>query len=286
MLLREQSGADVTQVIMEGLKSNDEDTQSLALSALKNIGSDPSDPFGRVVPARLGTAAAEAAPALVAVANNSNRKDHQMLALQLLDAIRPSLRAESPAMDTLLRAQEEDAAFAMRVRSEEVALPELIEAIEKHPGAIGAIANALAAMETSAKPALSALQKALVSLEPPKGAAIADVAEATRSRAAVVEAILKIAPEQPKPLFTEPDVKSIMAVISDPSVTSDPDRKQRLASALRPVLADVEGGPPELNPEQMRRLLAALKKADQTVYDAVAARLDTIDPHFFARAKP
>jgi hypothetical protein len=52
-----------------------------------------------------------------------------------------------------------------------------------------------------------------------------------------------------------------------------------------PVLADVDGQPAELSPDQMRRLLAALKTADQPLYEAVAARVDKIDPHFLSQPK-
>ena len=50
MLLGSRAGDEVTRAMREGLKSTDEDLRGLALSALKNIGSDPKDPSGRVTP--------------------------------------------------------------------------------------------------------------------------------------------------------------------------------------------------------------------------------------------
>lgn len=286
MILRSQAGEDVTKATIEGLKSTDDDLRGLALSAFKNIGSDPKDPSGRVRPERLGAGAAEAVPALIDIANNSNRKDQQMQALQLLDAIQPGLRPENPAMESLLQTQEQDSAFATKVQLGAVSLPDLIAGVQQHPGAIGAIANALAAIGPDAQSALPALRAALAGLEPHPGAAPTDMAQANRSRDTVADAMQKIAPEQPKPLFTESDMRSIMATIDNPTIMSDGNLKQRMASALSPVLADLNGRAIQLTPNQMLRLLDALKTVDQPIYDTVAAKVNNIDPQFFKKQKP
>ncbi|HZR19798.1 MAG TPA: sigma-70 family RNA polymerase sigma factor [Verrucomicrobiae bacterium] len=286
MLLGSRAGDEVTRATIEGLKSADEDLRSLALSALKNIGSDPKDPSGRVTPNSFGPAGAEAVSALIDIANNNNRKDQQILALQLLDAIQPGLRQENSTMDSMLQTREQDSAFATKVRLGEVSLPELIEGAQQHPGAIGAIANALAAMGPDAQSALPALRVALTALEPRAGASPMDLAQANRSRDALVDAMQKIAPDQPKPLFTESDVRSVLATIDAPSVMADRNLKKRLAVALSPVLADFNGRAIELTPEQMHQLLDALKTVDQPVYDIVSAKVNNIDPQFYKKPKP
>jgi hypothetical protein len=139
--------------------------------------------------------------------------------------------------------------------------------LQRHPGAIGAIANALAAMGPDAQSALPALRVALTALEPRAGASPMDMAQANRSRDALVDAIQKIAPNQPKPLFTESDVRSVLATIDDPSIMADGNLRQRLAAALSPVLADFNGRAIELTPTQMHHLLDALKTVDQPIYD-------------------
>jgi RNA polymerase sigma factor (sigma-70 family) len=112
MLLRSRAGDEVLQVAVEGLKSSDDDTRGLALSALRNLGSDPADPSGRVTRERLGAEAATAVPALIAMANDGGNRDQQQQALMLLNAIDPELRPTNPEMHRILESREQDAAFA------------------------------------------------------------------------------------------------------------------------------------------------------------------------------
>ena len=143
MLLRSRAGGEVLRVAVEGLKSSDDDARGLALSALRNLGSDPADPSGRVTRERLGPGATAAVPALIALANDGGNRDRQQQALMLLDAIDPGLRPGNPEMHRILESRERDAAFAAAAREGRLSLLELVEGIQRNPEALPATAAAI-----------------------------------------------------------------------------------------------------------------------------------------------
>lgn len=96
----------------------------------------------------------------------------------------------------------------------------------------------------------------------------------------------RIAPDQPKPLFTQTDMRSVMEILRVPEVKADPDRRQRISTTFRSVLPDERSSAFEMTPEQMHRLLDALKGADQPTGDAVTQRVNKIDPQFFPNSAP
>ncbi|MEN9674192.1 MAG: hypothetical protein RIS76_88, partial [Verrucomicrobiota bacterium] len=242
MLLRSRAGDEVLQVAVEGLKSSDDDTRGLALSALRNLGSDPADPSGRVTRERLGAGAADAVPALIAIANDGGNRDRQQQALMLLDAIDPGLRPENPAMQRILETQERDAAFASAAKAGRLSLPELVAGIQKNPDTLPATAAALAAMGPDAEAARPALLESLAALAS-KPVAVTDRVQVAQFRDALVEALHKIAPNEPRAWFTEQDLGTVLGVLDDPAIRADRNRRQRLATAFGSVPGLVDGQP-------------------------------------------
>ncbi len=227
---------------------------------------------------------AEAVPALIEIVNTTKRKDHRMRALELLNAIQPGVLAANPAADKLLQTHEADHAFAMKVnllevRHQQMPLPDLIEGLKEHPGAIGAIAGVLGAIGPDAKEALPLLKSALPSLAA-TSTSPADMFEAIQVRQAMANAIQKIAPDQPKVLFTYADTTSFMKVFRDPAFKSDEVHRKALHEAMK-LVWPVRGSAMEMTPEQMHLFLDSLKTNDPAAYDAVAAKVASIDPQFF-----
>lgn len=279
MLLRSRSGDEVLQVAVEGLKSSDDDARGLALSALRNLGSDPADPSGRVTRERLGAGATAAVPALIALANEGGNQDRQQQALMLLDAIDPGLRPGNPEMHRILESRERDAAFAAAAREGRLSLPELVEGIQKNPDALPATASALAAMGPDAEAARPALVQALVALAS-KPVAVGDMTRVAQSRDALVAALQKIAPNEPRAWFTEHDLGTVLAALDDPEIRADGNRRQRLAAAFGSVPGLVDGQPFQMNPDQMHRFMDALKEADPGIHAAVLSKVRDLDPRF------
>jgi phage gp29-like protein len=81
-------------------------------------------------------------------------------------------------------------------------------------------------------------------------------------------------------------MRSVMQILHDPKIRADAERNQKVSTAVRPVLAGAPGNGVELTPEQMSRLLEALKEADLPTYTAIAAEVKKIDPHFSAGPRP
>lgn len=279
MLLRSGAGDEVLKVAVEGLNSSDDDACGLALSALRNLGSDPADPSGRVTRERLGAGAAAAVPALIALANDGENRDRQQQALMLLDAIDPDLRPGNPEMHRILESRERDAAFAAEAQEGRLSLPELVEGIQKNPAALSSAAAALAEMGPDADAARPALLEALAALASTP-VAVGDMARVAQSRDALVEALQKIAPNEPRAWFTERDLGTVLAALDDPEIRADGDRRQRLAMAFGSVPGLVDGQPFQMNPDQMHQLMGALKEADAGIYAAVLSKVRELDPRF------
>ncbi|MBL9174256.1 MAG: sigma-70 family RNA polymerase sigma factor [Verrucomicrobiales bacterium] len=285
MLLRNRAGDEVFKVAVEGLNSPDDDARGLALSALRNVGSDPADSSGRVTRERLGAGSEAAVPALIAIANDGGNQDQQRQALMLLDAIDPGLRPGNPEMHRLLEARERDAAFAAAAREGRLSLPELVEGIHGNPEALPVTAAALAAMGPDAEGARAALLEALASLASTPVAA-PDRARVAQSRDAVVDALQKIAPEEPRAWFTERDLGNVLSALDDPEFLADGNRRQRLAVAFGSVPGLVDGQPFQMNPDQMHRFMDALKEADPGIHATVLAKVRDLDPRFGATRAP
>jgi RNA polymerase sigma factor (sigma-70 family) len=286
-LLRESAGVDVRKAVLEGLGSPDTDFQGLSMTALHHLGSDPKDPTGRVTRERLGPSAVEAIPALIDIANHSVRKDLQQSALQLLDVIDPGLRPENPRMQALLQYREEAAAFEAKARAGQLSVPELVDGIKHHPDAIGGIAEVLAGLGPEAKAALPGLHAVLNSLGTGSGDSVADAAKRSRDIDRVVDAIRRIAPDQPTPVFKESEVSAVFEVLEEVWRGSDPSRSQILKTAVSAALTDLtQGSAARLTADQMRRLLDSIQAADRATYESVAAKLIGFSPGFALPVKP
>ncbi len=287
MLLRGEAGEDVRKATIEGLKSPDMELQSVALSALRNMGSDPKDPAGRVTRERLGSGVVEAVPALIDIANQSGRKDLQHSALELLDAIDPSLRPENPGMQTLLRSREEAAAFEFKARAGQMTVPELVDGIKHYPDAVGGIAEVLAGLGPDAKAALPDLHAVLNSRTSVSDSSVADAARRSMEIDRVVDAIRRIAPNQPTPVFKESEVSAVFEVLEEVWRGSDPGRGQILKTAVSSALSDIpQGSTARLTADQMRLLLDSIQAADRSTYESVLAKVVGFSPGFAVPVKP
>lgn len=286
-LLKDEVGEDARKVTLEGLRSSDPEVQRLALSALRNLGSDPEDPSGRMTRESLGASARDAIPALMALANQNSTKDLQLTALQILDVIDPRLRGENPGMQRLLQAREDAAAFERNARDGQFSVPELVEGLRKHPAAIGGIAEVLARLGSEAKPSLPALQDALSALADGTSDSVAEAVQRARDLDRVLDAIRGIAPDQPTPMFKAGEVQSVFEVLGEVVRGPDSDRGQKLMVALSSALEDLPRGLAVLmTADQMRRLLDVIQSADPSTYELVAAKVRSFSAGFAVPPKP
>ena len=128
----------------------------------------------------------------------------------------------------------------------------------------------------SARPALSEALAALAS----KPVALEDMVRVAQSRDALVEALHKIAPEEPRAWFTEHDLGSVLTALDDPDIRAAGNRRQRLAMVFGSVPGLLDGQPFQMNPDQMRQFLDALKEADPGIHAAVFSKVRELDPRF------
>jgi hypothetical protein len=222
------------------------------------------------------------------VATTTKRDDLRAEVLQLLDGLRPDFRLQYPEVGAWLENQEQSDAFVLRAQTGQASTAELIEGVKQFPKAAPAVANALAnwAGDGDVQAILRALREALNELQATPDSTGPDQGAAYRMRETLANAIQRIAPDQPKPFFTQTDTRSIMGIVHDPALRADPDRNRRISDAIRPVLADAPGSGNEMTPDQLRRLLNALEGVDRPAYEAVAAQVKKIDPKFSAKSTP
>lgn len=287
LLLREEAGEAVRKVTVEGLRSSEEDVQRMALSTLQNLGADPHDSSLRMTRERLGSGIEEAVPALRQIAHQAASKDLQQSALKLLEVIGSGERLEDPGLRSMLQTQAEGAAFAARVQAGGMSVPELVEGITKHPDAVGGIADVLARLGPEANAALPALQGVLESWGAGGGDSVADRVKRAQEMDRVVEAMRRIAPDQPTPAFKESETLAVLEVLDEAWRDSDPSRGAKVMAATTSALKDLPtGSAVRLTADQMRRLLDALKSADSAAYQAILAKVTTYSPGFVVPPKP
>jgi hypothetical protein len=282
----------VFPVAIELLRSSDDNDLQLDGLTLSGQAAEGRSPFGPIRVAsggdpikpsvdltRLGDAANEIADALTEVASKTQRDDFRTGAWRLLDDLNPDFRSDNPQIADTMEQKAQMAAFEAKVQSGQVAMPEMLEGLKQFPKAAPIIAEALVHQGADACEAVPALGEALSLLAPPPEASAADRVAANGARERLANAMQKIAPDLPKPLFTMEEIESIMRPMLDPAVRADVNRRSRI-SAARKAAAWPGVRPFDVSPEQMRRLLAALKEADAAVYDAVTARVKELDPLF------
>ena len=233
----------------------------------------------RLTAARLGNALEETVAALTEVSANTKREDLRSQARRFLEILNPDFRKDNPEIATAIEQEEQLATFRFKVQTGQAAMSEMLEGLKQFPKAAPAVAEALVNRGSEAREALPALGEAMSLLAPLPDTSGADRIAAIRAREQLANAMQKIAPDLPKPLFTETNVRSIMGILTDPAARADANRRGAI-SAARKVAEWPSQGPFDASPDQVRRLLAALKEADGAMFDAVTARVREIDPLF------
>jgi RNA polymerase sigma factor (sigma-70 family) len=276
--LGDQADAGVFPVAIELLRSGDDNFLRVdGLSLLEEAAADlnstgkPTPRANDGIPAkpglyapRLGRYLNDTVAALGEVAYHTRRADLRLQASRMLDVLRPDFRKSDPQMAAELEQQDQSAGFAVKVQSGQATMPEILEGLKEFPKAAPAVGEFLVGRGSNAHQALAALGEALSSLRPPPEASGADRAEAIRMREGLANAMQKIAPELPKPIFTGSDVHSIMEILLDPAMRGESDRRERV-SAARKLAEWPNLGPFDVSPDQVRRLLAAMNFSDSAV---------------------
>ena len=204
------------------------------LGILQSAAQNPNDP-GRLTAANLGAAAGEAIAALIHVADTSKHESVKAEALELLDGLAPGFRKANSGMDALLRRREQVNAFVERIRSGQATAPELIEGLKQFPGMAHSATEALVRLGPQAQAVLPALRDTLAALEPNPGDNAQVPGAGYPARAVVANAIQRMAPDQPKLLFTSEDVSSVIGIWLGPSSRwLDTDRHARISQAPGP----------------------------------------------------
>ena len=279
-VLKNQAGSEVVRVVIESLKSSQLNSQHLGLAALQNVGRDPNDPTKHLTMNNLGSFAGEAVVALTDLANNSKLEDRRKRALEMLDELDPELRKQNPDVDVWLKNQDETSAFTRRVLNGQATVPEIIEGLNQYPKAAPTAAEALARLGSGASAALPALRQVLAGFQPAPGASELDSSAAYDAREKIANAIQRIAPDLPKPIFTKEDIRSVFGILD--GIQPDTARMQAILSALQPLFSEQPKRKNELTPDEMRLVLDTVKSVDPKGYDALAAQVRKIDPKFFS----
>jgi hypothetical protein len=287
--LGDQADAGVFAVAIEALKSSEGDIApgnglSLLYDAARPATPDgpPAEP--NLTPARLGPYLDDTVSALADAAAHTTRGEVRLGAAKLLEVLGPEFRKSDPALAAELEQQHRADAFDSKVCSGEATLPEVREGLKTFPKTAPSIARYYARFAGSnAVELLPAFQEALSALAPSPEAPIRDQAKALNARQTIADAMQKIAPELPKPLFGINDTHALTRIMQDPALQTDSERLQRVSEARK--LAEWPEDKPfgifvDVPPDKIRRLLAAMKDADGPTYDALAAQVKEIDPHF------
>ena len=296
-LLRNEAGPEILSVALQGLgypEGSWMNSRGMALSALRFIGTDPEAPIGfpfalsdatsPVRLANLGDSVNGAVDALVEIANNSELRAERLNALELLDAIQPGRRAETPVMDQLLTEQEQDRGYLDRLVRGQLSLSELMDGIAAHPSAISSTVSLLGKMGPAAFAALPALHEVFAALEPQPEMSWDDRNQATASREAIADALQKIAPDQSKLLFTGQDLGTII----NNSTQQDTTKRLPVLNALNSAMRDVQNTPEGTGhtPDAIRRWLSAVSEVDSNLPNIMLTEVKRIDPHFSLKPQP
>lgn len=284
--LGDQADPGVFPVAAELLKSDNDnflrvEGMSLLNGAARAAGSDdPEEPT--LTTARLGPYLNATLFALADAADHTTREDLRLAAAKMLDALRPDFRKLNPVAAELEEQKQSDA-FRSKVTSGGATMPEVLEGLKRFPQTAPAIADYYARFTGSnAVELLPAFARALPALAPSPHASSGDRTKAVNARQRLADAMQKIGPDLPKPIFTATDTIAITRIMRDPAVQADPARVQRVSDACKlaewPEYRSV--GNFDVPPDEIRRLLAAMKTADAPIYEALVAKVKEIDPHF------
>jgi hypothetical protein len=114
-----------------------------------------------------------------------------------------------------------------------------------------------------------------------------DLAKHSKDIDRVVDAIGRIAPDHPTPVFKESEVSALFEVLEEVWRGSDPGRGQMLKTAVSSALSDLpHGSPARLTADQMRRLLDSIKAADRSTYESAVAKVIGFSSGFALPVKP
>jgi RNA polymerase sigma factor (sigma-70 family) len=294
--LGDQADAGVFPVAADMLKTRniigEQDGLWLLQSAALDPGPDSAGVKFTLNAPRLGPYLNETVSALADAAYHGATENVRLGASKMLDVLVPDLRQSNPSLAAVVEQQRQADAFTAKVTSGEATTPEIVEGLKKFPKAAPDIAFFSALNGSHPVELLPAFTEALAALAPAPDAGRAERSDASsveRSRAIntrmrLANAMQKIAPELPKPIFTVNDVIALGRIMQDPAVQADPDRFQKVSAAWElakwPDRKSV-GIFFDVSPDEMRRLLAAMKEADAPTYDALVVKVKEIDPHFF-----
>jgi hypothetical protein len=178
-----------------------------------------------------------------------------------------------------LEQQSQLEAFTAKVTSGKAATPEIVEGLKKFPKAAPDIAFFFALNGSHPVELLPAFTEALSALAPAPDADRVDRSRAVNTRMRLANAMQKIAPDLPKPIFTVNDLMALRQIMQDPALQADAERFRKVSDA-RKSAEWPDGMFFDVSPNQMRRLLAAMKDADAPTYDGLVAKVKEIDPHF------
>lgn len=299
--LGDQADPGVFAVALELLKSDDDRILRLdGLELLQEAGTDMNDsgdskalhasvngvaPRPGLNAVRLGPYLNDTVAALAIVAHETSRQDLRLMASRLLDVLSPDFRNVNPHLADDLEQEDQMGAFQFQARSGNLTEAEMLDGLKRFPKAAPTVAEILARRGPDARKALPILQQTLVALTRPPDASGMDRMTYIHARQRLADAIQKIAPDLPKSIFTDNDVDSINEVLFDPVQRADPDRHQHV-SAARKVAEWPTKGPFDVSPDQVRRLLEAMKEADLPTYNTLFTKLREIDPHFSEESSP
>jgi hypothetical protein len=293
--LGDQADTGVFPVAAEQLKTGNliEEQQGLWLlqGAARDLGPDGAGKKAILCAPRLGPYLNETVSALADAAYQGATENVRLGASKMLDVLVPDLRKFNPLLAAELEQQSQLEAFTAKVTSGKAATPEIVEGLKKFPKAAPDIAFFFALNGSHPVELLPAFTEALSALAPAPDAGRLDQSDASRversrainARMRLANAMQKIAPDLPKPIFTINDLMTLRQIMQDPALQADPDRFQKVSDARK-----LAGWPDresvgiffDVSPDQMRRLLAAMKEADAPTYDALVAKVKEIDPHF------
>jgi hypothetical protein len=224
----------------------------------------------------------ETVSALAYAAEHTTRQDLRLQAARMLEVLDSDFRNSNPALAVELDQQSQAEAFALKVESGQANRAETLEGLKKYPQAAPDIAAYYAGSGSNGIELLPALAEALAALAPPPEASVGDRTKAINARQRLADAMQRLAPERPKPLFTSMDTTLLTRIMQAPAAQADPERLQKVFNARR--LAEWpdrrSAGNFDVSPDQIRRLLGAMKEADAETYEALLAKVKEIDPRF------